>query len=276
MLFRDILMAAAGQSGSGTVTPDADATAWFDAVVTAGGTVSGPRRAIVNTFIVNEKAAGSWDLTDDYWVFWAESAIQALVSLKQLRTATAVASPAFTADRDYTFNGSSNYINTGFVPTTHCVAGSGSDIRVAVYERTNLNSTALAMGATEATAANTIHFVPRTSTTISTRLTSSTTATFTLSPVDSRGLLSSSRTGGATQLAYQRGVKLTNATGIVAGNTLPALAIYLGCRNSNGTAANFRADSIGFACIGAALSDAQELAQYNNVQQWATSVGAQV
>jgi hypothetical protein len=50
----------------------------------------------------------------------------------------------------------------------------------------------------------------------------------------------------------------------------------VGCFNNVGTAAGFRASSVGFDVVGGPLSDAQELAQYNAIQAWATSVGANV
>lgn len=273
------LSAGGGLSRSGGFTPGAltpSVSAWAAAVVAAGGSVSANRALIVNQFVLAEMASGAWTLTDDYWPFWAENAAQASVSLKQLRAITLVAAPTFTVDRQYAFNGTSNYVNTGFIPTTHCVAASGSAIRVGVYERTNTNSSGIAIGGGTAVAAETIQLVPRQALAATSRLTSATTASFTLTTPNPQGFIATSRAGSTTQLAYQRGVRQTDATGIVAGNVLPSVVLYIGARNSNGTAANFRVCSVGLACLGAPLSDAQELAQYNNVQAWAAAIGAAV
>jgi hypothetical protein len=50
----------------------------------------------------------------------------------------------------------------------------------------------------------------------------------------------------------------------------------VGAFNNIGTPAVFKASSYGYASVGAALSGAQRLARYTNVQAWATSVGANV
>lgn len=99
----------------------------------------------------------------------------------------------------------------------------------------------------------------------------------TLATADSRGLKAISRNGGTTALGYDRGVALTPATGLTIGSSsAPGVALYIGAFNSSGTAISFRAASVGFVAIGAPLSDAQELAQYNAVQAWATAIGANV
>ena len=103
-------------------------------------------------------------------------------------------------------------------------------------------------------------------------------ATFVLGVADSRGLKAVSRAGGGTTaLGYDRGVRLTDATGLtIGGSAAPAQPIYIGCLNSSATPISFRAASVGFVAIGAPLSDAQEAAEQANVQQMATAIGAAV
>lgn len=276
MLFRDLLMLSARQGGSAAPAIDADAALYFAAVVTAGGTVSDVRKSIVNTFFLNEKASGAWTLTDDYWGLWAENATQALVSLKQRRTATVTAAPTFTADNGYTFNGTSNFINTGFVPSTHCVAGSGTNQRIAVYERVNVATATYAMGAFTSGTVN-WRLQPRSAANAMVALLNSGNASATLSVANSQGYSAMSRaSGGTVAIPYKNGAALTSATGLTVGTTLTANAVYIGAFNNAGSAAGFRPTSIGMTCIGAPLSAAQELAQYNNVQQWGTAVGGAV
>lgn len=254
---------------------DADALLWRDAVVTNGGTVSAARLAIVNTFVAAEKASGAWALTDDYWGFWAENAVQALTSLKQRRLATAVNSPVFTTDRGYAFDGTTNYINTGFIPSTHAVAMTGTSMRLAVYERTNVASTTFAAGAYNSATRNLV-LAPRTgASTLQGRANSeqvSTGATVT----DSRGLSAAQRSV-STYSGYKNGSPIA-FTGPPASeaSTLPTAGLFIGAYNQNGTPAGFRACSLGLVSTGAAMSDAQNLAQYNAVQAFATAVGAQV
>lgn len=250
---------------------------WSNAVVRNGGSVSANRLAIVRTFIAAEIASGAWPLTDDYWALWAENSIQALTSIKQKRLATAVNTPTFTADRHYAFDGTTNYLNTGFIPSSHAFAYTGTNQRIAAYERVNVASSGVAAGARVGTASS-ISISPRNASSLtgSTNHTSG-AVNFLLSPADSSGLKAISRAGGTTALGYDRGVRKTDVTGLtIGGSTAPTVTLSIGALNSNGTQVSFRAASVGFVAIGAPLSDAQELAQYNAVQAWATSVGANV
>jgi len=269
---------AASPFGAGI---DADALLWRDAVVANGGTVSANRLVVVSAFVAAEKASGAWALTDDYWGLWGENAPQALTSLKQRRLATAVNTPTFTADRDYTLNGSTQYIDTGFIPSTHGINYTGGDQRLAFYDRANASTTGQSAGASDGSG-NTLAKI-----TINSRTSGNMTgllntaaalpATFALGVADSRGLKVVSRAGGGTTaLGYDRGVRLADVTGMSVNANITSRAIYIGCYNNAGVAAGFRSASAGFVAIGGPLSDAQELAQYNAVQAWATAVGAQV
>ena len=272
MRFGDILMTASTQAG-GAVAPDDDVLLWRDAVVTNGGTVSAGRLAIVSVFVSSEKASGAWALTDDYWGLWAESEIQALTSLKQLRLAVATNSPTFTTDRGYVFNGTTQYINTGFVPTTHGVALTGLRTRIAVYDRTNVSSAGISAGAVTSGVVA-VRISTRNGANTIARVTSG-DATLALPASNSQGFTAVSRDNSTTINGYKNGVALTPVV-VAVGSTLPAFALYIGCANNSGTAASFRAAATGLVAIGGPLSATQELAQYNAIQAWATSVGAQV
>jgi hypothetical protein len=253
-----------------------EAASWAAAVVANGGTVSAGRLAIVATFVTAEKAAGTWAATDDYWPLWGENAAQALTSLKQKRLATAVNTPTFTADRGYVFNGTTNYINVNFVPSTNGIAMTGTSVRLAVYERTNVTDANIAFGAISG--ANWLVLYPRLGAQTFTGTNSDNNTAFDLPSSDSRGYTSGSVNGTtlANLAAYKNGLAL-NRTGVV--NVVSGLGVQpllIGANNNGGTAVNLRPCSVGFAAIGASLTAAQELAQYNNVQAWATALGANV
>ena len=268
----------AGASSGSTRAFDADVLLWRDAVVANGGSVSLERLIIVDQFVFSEKEAGTWALTDDYWGFWAENAIQALTSLKQLRLATAVNTPTFTTDRDYTFNATTQYISTGFVPSTHGVNFTASNQRIGFYERTATGSNGLDGGALTTAGSNAAYIANKNATNVMFAVLNSTAnANFTLSVSSSLGLKAVSRAGGTTVLGYDRGVRLTDATGLTVSNAArPTHGIFIGGLNNAGTFSSGRACSIGFGVTGGPLSDAQEAAQSANIQAWATSVGANV
>lgn len=257
------------------VKPDADALLWRDAVVTNGGTVSGPRLAIVSAFIRAEKASGAWALTDDYWGLWGESEPQALTSLKQRRLATAVNSPTFTIDRGYAFNGTTQYINTGFAPNTHKVAMTGSNARLAIYERTNVLADNYAAGSYNGVPQGLL-ITPRFGSNTARTMIDSSVDIILGTVTDSRGLTAGYRSDTTNLGIYKNGASLGTMTSASNGTALPTSALAIGCFLNGVTPGSFRAASEGFVCVGASLSAAQELAQYNAVQAWATAVGAQV
>jgi hypothetical protein len=254
------------------------AGAWRDAVIANGGTVSAGRLTTVTQFITAEINAGTWALTDDYWALWAENTQQALTSLKQKRLATAVAAPVFTVDRGYTFNGTSNYIATGFIPSTHSTTMTPTNMRIAGYERTNVDGNTYTAGA--GSAANVVLQLRTRVGTSCFGNHNSTSVTYTLPTATSVGYTAFSRNGAdsTASFGYKNGVAMVqSAPGTTFTSALRCSQdIYIGCQNNVGAAATFRATSVGFLTVGIQLSAAQEQAQYNNVQAWATAIGAQV
>jgi hypothetical protein len=152
-----------------------------------------------------------------------------------------------------------------------------ANIRLGVYERTNVTANAYALGIVD-TGNRNLRLRPRN---VGNGLLDAnvTGGTFTLPAADSRGLTTAARNGAtaADQVAYKNGVAMTrtaDASGF--GASLPTLALFIGGVNTAGALASPKACSVGFAVIGSTLSAAQELAQYNAVQAMATAIGANV
>jgi hypothetical protein len=257
---------------------DADVLSWRDTIIAAGGSVSVAILSIASRFVVDEKAGGAWALTDDYWPFWGENLIQATVSLKQRRTVTLVNAPVFTARRHFATDGTSRYLNTGFIPATHSVAATTQNTRLAIYLRENLSGNLYAAGASSSSN-RTLRVRPRNASVAYLDVNSS-SGTYTLPAATSAGYTAGSRdaASGANSYAYKNGVAMVQAVAPTAfgSASLPIVPILVGGYNNAGVFTSPRATSIGFMTVGATLSAAQELAQYNAVQAWATAVGANV
>lgn len=250
---------------------DSATTDWVNAVVAAGGTVSDNRAAIVNNFITRSIADGTWARYDDCGVLAGEGATQALMSLKQLRLATAVAAPTFTANRGYTFDGTASYIATGFIPSTHMGVGTLTSARLAVYERTNIDAARASLG-TRNGAANALNMRARSANNAGASVNSDFVLFGTVT--DSRGLSAVSRDGSTWSLYKSGGLSTTFSP--TAGTTLPTFDLYVGAMNNAGAPSGFRPSSAAFWSIGAAMSAAQERADYRNVQALLAAIGAQV
>jgi len=256
---------------------DAAALAWQASVVANGGTVSAGRLAIVDTFIVAEKAAGTWALTDDYWPLWGEDAIGGLTSLKQRRLATAVNVPTFTADRGYAGNGTTSYLSTGFIQSVHSVAMSGANLRLAVYQRDNLAVNTSAAGVNEA-ATRGLFLRTRGTTNFLGGQANCTSVNSTATVATSAGWSAVSRTSTPGNLLqfWKNGATITTPVPGTFTASSPTTTIFICAHNVAGTPTAPSTAQIAFGCIGASLSSAQEAAQYTNVQAWATAIGANV
>lgn len=252
--------------------PDPDAQAWADNVIAAGGTVSSGVLFTIDAFVKAEKAAGTWDLTDDYWVFAVESSMQARVSLKFKLAQPAVVggTPLFTPFMGYTFDGSSNWYNTGFIPNGHNVAMTNTEMRLAVYERGTASIAGVSMGA-DSTANRVMNINARTAAgTVTGRMNCPASLTFGSGIISADGMTALSRTGTAAgdSKVYRNGSEIAYVSGgsPLATTTLAAHQLYIGANDQTGTAVNFRNSQVAFACAGAYLTAGQELAQYDNVQ----------
>jgi hypothetical protein len=260
--------------GSRLLVHDPDVTAWVAEVVSNGGTVSNNRRQLVDRFVAAEKLSGAWSLTDDYWALWGEDSVQALTSLKQRRLATAINSPTFTADRGYAFDGVTNYVNTSFVPSTHAIAMTGTNLRIAVYERTNLSLTGVFAAGTRNGSTQIFRLNPRRASTGTMQASVNHNPDFGGVVPNSRGYSSAGFNGSIYE--YKNGVFVDPGPTGTTGTLLCTHPISIGAYNNLGVIAGFRGASEGFVAVGATLTAAQELAQYTAVQAWATSIGANV
>jgi hypothetical protein len=96
---------------------DAATLAWANAVVTNGGSVSDVRLKVVDDLIAGLKSDGVWAKLDRLWLHAGENQASGLTDLVATSLATTVNSPAFTTDRGFQGDASTQYINTGFDPT---------------------------------------------------------------------------------------------------------------------------------------------------------------
>ncbi len=264
---------ASVMSGSSAIQA---AGAWAAAVTTNGGSVSAARLALITTYINSMMACGAWNQLDDAIMLVAEDAPSALTSLKARRLATVTAAPTFAADTGYAFNGTSQFVDTGFVPSTMALAMKFSNIRMSIYERTNVATNTTSIGSTGTGGTITLR-ARNASSQFAVNIGNTPAANFT-GITDSRGLLAASYPGSATTNAWQNGVALTTISGqSLVATALNAFSFYIGARNSSGTADQFRASTVGYADFGAPYANTgMELAAYNALNVFMTAVGANV
>ena len=128
--FVTVLVTATNAAGSANATAatvgpiaaapseDPATTAWVNAVVTAGGTVSTTQRSRVDTLITAYKTAGVWALLEHEWLFAAENVQCATVDIVGRASHTIVGTNVFTAYRGFKEGGFGGHIDLGYAPST--------------------------------------------------------------------------------------------------------------------------------------------------------------
>ena len=125
-IFRSATMSAS-ITGAATVTNanltnapsvDADATAFFARVTTAGGTLSATEQSAINTLVVQMKTDGVWNKMSAIYPMVGASAAACRQNLKSASfTGTFTAGWTFSSN-GATSNGTNAYFNTSFIPNT--------------------------------------------------------------------------------------------------------------------------------------------------------------
>lgn len=103
---------------TGSAGFDTSAVAWQAAVIAASGTVSATQLARVSNLIACYKTNSIWSIRDRTWLRASENTTQANLDIVNLQTSTPHGTITFTAGQGYTSNGTTGYIDTGYIPST--------------------------------------------------------------------------------------------------------------------------------------------------------------
>lgn len=252
---------------------DAATTAWAAAVVTAGGTVSGARKTLVDNLIVGLKADGVWSLLDRLWLFAAENTQSALVDLVVLDGASATNSPTFTTDRGYACNGSTSYINTTYNVTTDKVNYSANSAHIGIWDNTSRGvDGTIAFGFYDG-GSNLTDFYPYYwGGTNGPLVRFNFVAGVNIASSSSQGFVLNQQISSTTEEMYYNGSSLGtggSSAAIVAGN----LPFFVGGRNDNGTMAGGTTDQISMVSFGGKLTSTQAANYYTRLRTYMTAVG---
>jgi len=232
---------------------DADVVAWKNAVITAGGSVSGDREDALTIFVAGLKTDGIWVKLDRLWIYAAENTQSALIDIKNRVAASPVNSPSFMVDRGYTGNNSSSYINTNFDPSINGVNYTRNSASGGIWlvDNVGAGSSDTQIGALAA-GAYAVNIAANPGGNVIARINQ--TASITVSN-PGIGLLVVNRSGSSAAELYYNGSSIGTNTGASA--ALIAQPVYVGARNNAGTADTFAPDQIG-ACFFAASLDATD------------------
>jgi hypothetical protein len=223
------------------------------------------RAVLINTLVGSLVTAGAWSKMDAWWVPAAADTQASLLNwTSSSYTLTPVNAPAFAADRGYTGNGTTSYLDTGFNPVT--AAGQFSRDSACfgfwcVNEVTNANPSGSWDGTDGVTVA------PRSGGGYASFRVNQATA-LSVASVVTKGLTVANRSAAGAMQGYRNGVSVGSAT--TASTAMNSLNLYL-CSFSG---VGFNTYQHGAAFAGSSLSAPEQLAVYNALNAYMIGVGA--
>lgn len=263
---------------TGVNTPpfEAESQSYFNAI---GGNISTNRKYLLNDMVARLKSFGIWDRIEDMWIPAAENETQAYMSIKRrVNSIPSTIPPVFTADRGFTFNGSNNYVELLFSPFNNATVMVGNSQSISSYERANVNTDSVSIGAQSLSTRNTLlrPLSPSGLIAASLNYNGSTTGNKVLAPVnDSRKLVLATSNDTIVSYYKEGALVLPEKTPTI-GTALVAFSLVMGAANVSSTITLHRATEIAFAHVGAGMS-ANQVAEFNNiVNNYLTAIGAAV
>ena len=225
------------------------------------------RRVLINALIKSLIQAGIWDKLDAFYMMAAADAQSSLLNwVSTSYNLTAVNSPAFVADRGYTGDGSTSYLDTNFNPTTAVGAKFVQDsANMGLWSRTDLQNAAASsfdMGQTNAQIDRFVSVAGR----ATGRANTGSGVTFGDGFYPKHAMWS--RTAAAVWESYAQGV---DAGG---GTTASAAMTNANFRILSVAAGQFGANQIAAAHFGSGLSAVEAGALYSALNTFMVAVGA--
>lgn len=250
----------------------AQAQAYFDRLYTQP---TAARKVIYATLIDDLVSSGIFAKLDALYILraareqWAnENLIQPAYRL------TANGGYTFTADEHWVGNGTTGYLDTGFVPSTANGKFVLDSAHLAAYSRTNSQSTGIAIGARTNSTINQSFLSLRNASNVTTIRMNSAVAAANPANTDSTGLFVGRRSDSATTALFRNGVKLVGDQ-LFASTALPTFTLTIGALNTGGTIGSFDSRQFAAASFGASLSDAEIEAFGTLLEAFYTAIAAQ-
>ena len=236
---------------------DTNATAWVNAVVAASGTVSAPQQTRVCNLIVAAKGHGYWTKLDRMWLLASENAAQAKIDIVNLATTTITGAPTFTASQGYSNFTTSDFIDTGYLPSSSSVHLTLNSVDIGYYNRTNRSASAsvVQFGIIDATVTPTTRLLVASNAFGFDQASLNDAGGPSVASTNAQGLFIGVRDSVSTSEVYKDGNTTPIATGSAASNTLSTSAtLFIGCVNTSTACAFPTTDQIAIAFVGGALT----------------------
>ena len=231
-------------------------------------TPSPARKVLINQTIAALIGAGVWTKLDVLQIYAADAQANALLNwISSSYNSTAVNSPTFTADRGFTGDGVSAYLNTGYAASSGPKWGQ-NDHSFGRWLRTGPGGGGMDLGAYETATLKSAYVLSN----VGAQYQVSDSGTLQTVNASVIGSVTATRTASGSFDIYKNGAFVTNVVAVSrAGSTL---SMYVLAYNFDGGAATFSSNQLGAIYMGAALTAGDTLALHNALQAYMTGVGA--
>lgn len=274
-LFSDKLYAGQvptqlGLIGSESFGFDTDAQAFFDRVITAGGSLSTTEQIAINTLVIQMKADGIWTKMKAIYPMVGASSAACAQNLKSSSFTGTFTSGWTFASTGVTPNGTSAYMDTGFNLNSQIGANT---LNMTYYSRTNISLSQGEIGCYNNPAGTTDNeILIRYSGTFYGF--NSPSKYISVSNSDSRGFYQLN--AQALNLKAFKNSSQFGTTVSLTTYTSTNANVYIGGINNNGTLATPSSKECAFSSIGDGLTDTQASKFYTAVQAFQTTLNRQV
>jgi hypothetical protein len=266
-------LAAKVYAGTNLVWVADPTTSWVNAVIAAGGTVTGPRETLYRTLINGLVTDNNWSNLDRIWVFSAENHPSALIDLKLHDAAVEVGTPDFLIDRGFaSVNGTSSYVDTTYNTVTDAVNFSQNSGSIGIWLVTSptIGADAYIFGNYDGGSGVFISFNPAAFFDGQPYFRLSTAGTPTPSNFEV-GFIAANRSVSTNVDMYHDGALDLNVAST--SGAPPNLNLFVGAVNNSGTASNYSPLRVAAFVVGGSRSATQHLALYNRLRTFMTAVG---
>jgi hypothetical protein len=258
-----------GISAGFGVSYDTDAQSFF----TATGITDTTQKNAVNQLVLDLKSYGIWTKMTAIYPFVGGDATKHSYNLKNPAAFQIVWAGTIVHDANgFTGNGTTGYGNTGITPSTHLTE---DDTHMSIYSRTSASTASYDMGCNDASNNQMLMRIRTGSDTFQFICYASGTPLNATGNTDAQGFYIGTRRANNDAESYKNGSTAISDSSSDA-TTRPALAMYICCRNNNGTPAGFTSRNYALATVGLKLTDTEAANFHTAVQAFQAALGRAV
>jgi hypothetical protein len=253
------------------VPNDTDAQAF----ITAASITDGTQQSAVNQLVLDLKSANIWTKMKALYPIVGGTAATHKWNLKDPRDLDAAFRLNFSlgwthASNGMTPNGTSAFADTFLIPNNILTTNSN---HFSVYTRTNQTTNAVPLGSyTDSNRLNQLNISTNTGLVY---YTGSASTELLSSLTDSKGFFIGTTRANNDRKTFRNGVQQQSLTTLV-GTNYSIFKMYVGARNTSGSAGTYTAQQIAFASIGDGLTDAEAVNFNTAVTTYQTTLGRNV